>query len=99
MQAYEKLEQIENFIDNYISYVHQKLSSLGSNGASSSSITQVSIEKQMVKTFPIIETPPPGDKNFILGSSIIGNVEIDKIIPTDITVHEYRGSTTIEKLE
>ena len=65
-QAYEKLEQIENFIDDYITYVHQKLSSLGSNGASSSSITQVSIEKQMVKTFSIIEIPP-GGKNFYFG--------------------------------
>ena len=32
-------------------------------------------------------------------SSIIGKLETDKTIPTDITVHAYRGSTKIEKLE
>ena len=56
-QVYEKLEQKEKFIEHYITSVHQKLSSLGSNEASSSSTTQVSKEEQMVRTFPIIETP------------------------------------------
>ena len=39
-QAYEKSEQKEKFIEDYITSVHQKLSSLGSNGASSSCTTQ-----------------------------------------------------------
>ena len=56
-QVYEKLEQKEKFIEDYITSLHQKLSSLGSNEASSSSTTQVSKEEQMVRTFPIIETP------------------------------------------
>ena len=97
-QVYEKLEQTEKFIEDYITSVHQKLSSLGSNKASSSSTTQVSIEEQILRTFPIIENPS-GGKNINLGSSIIGNLETDKTIPTDITFHAYRGSTTIEKLE
>ena len=53
----------------------------------------------MVRTFPITETPPPEAKNIIWGSSIIGKLETDKTIQTDITDHAYRGSTTIEKLE
>ena len=60
---YEKLEQKEKFIEDYITSVNQKLSSLGSNGASSSSTTQLSIEKQMVRSFPIIEIPG-GKKQF-----------------------------------
>ena len=56
-QVYEKLEQKEKNIEDYITSVHQKLSSLGSNEASSSSTTQISKEEQMVRAFPIIETP------------------------------------------
>ena len=56
-QVYEKFEQKQKFIEDYITSIHQKLSSFGSNDASSSSTTQVSIEDQMVRTFPIIETP------------------------------------------
>ena len=97
-QVYENLEQKEKFIEDYITSVHQKLSSLGSNESSSSSTTQVSKEEQMVRTFPIIETPTEA-KNIILGSSIIGKLKTDKTIPTDTTFHAYRGSSTIEKLE
>ena len=32
-------------------------------------------------------------------SCIIGKLETDRTIPTDITVHAHRGTTTIEKLE
>ena len=64
-QVYEKLEHKEKFIEDYITSVHQKLSSLGSNEASSSSTTQVSKEEQMVRTFPIIETP--GGKKYYFG--------------------------------
>ena len=55
--VYEKLEQKENLIEEYITSAHQKLSSLGSKEASSSSTTLVSKEEQMDRTFPIIETP------------------------------------------
>ena len=51
----------------------------------------------MVRTFPIRETP--GGKKKCFGGSIIGKLETDKTIPTDITVHAYRCSTTKEKLE
>ena len=57
-QVYEKLEQKEKITEDYITSVHQKLSSLGSNEASSSSTTQISKEEQMARAFPIIETPP-----------------------------------------
>ena len=56
-QVYEKIEQKETFIEDYITSVHQKLSSLGSNETSSSSTTQLSIEDQMLRTFSIKETP------------------------------------------
>ena len=56
-QVYEKLEQKEKFIEDYITSLHQKLSSLGNNEASSGSTTQVSIEEQMARRFPIIEAP------------------------------------------
>ena len=55
-QVYEKLEQKEKFIEDYITSAHQKLSSLGSNEASSSSTTQVSKKEPIVRTFSIIET-------------------------------------------
>ena len=54
-------------------------------------------KEQIVRTFPIIETPRR-QKNINLGSSIIKKLETDKIIPTDFTVHAYRGSI-IEKLK
>ena len=46
-KIFEKLKHKEKFIEDYITSVHQKLSSLGSNGASSSSTTRVSKEEQM----------------------------------------------------
>ena len=89
--VYENLKQKEKFIEDYITSVHQKLSSLGSNEASSSSTTQVSMEEQMVGTFTIIKTPLR-QKILFLGSSSIRKLETDKTTPTDITVHAYRGS-------
>ena len=83
-QVYEKLEQKEKYIEDYITSVHQNLSSLGSNEANGKNVPN--------------NRNPPEAKNIILGSSIIGKLETDKTIPTDIIVHAYRGST-IEKLE
>ena len=93
----EKLEQKEKFLEDYITSGHQKLSSLGSNKTSSSSTTQISIEERKVRTLPKIETPRR--QKDILGNSIFRKLESDGAIRTDITVHAYRGSTTIEKLE
>ena len=70
-QVYEKLEHKEKFIEDYIDSVHQKLSCLGSNETSSSTTTQVSIEEQMVRTFPIIETP--GGKKLFRGEALSEN--------------------------
>ena len=96
-QVYEKLERKEMFIDDYITSVHQKLSRPGSNEASSSSTTQISMEEQTVRTFPIIENPRR-KKILFLGVAVskIGNRQT---IPTDITVHAYRGWTKIEKMD
>ena len=50
---------------------------------------KVSTEKQMVRTYPLIEIPPTREaKNISIGSSIIGKLN-DKIFPTDITTLQF----------
>ena len=37
--------------------------------------------------------------NIVLGSSIVAKLEIDATIPSNCSIHAYRGSTTKEKIK
>ena len=53
---------------------------------------------ELVRDFPKKELSPERE-NLVIGSSIIGKLEIDKAIPIDCAFHAYRGSTTNEKIK
>ena len=42
---------------------------------------------------------PTKTQNLVIGSSLVHNLVGDSTIPEDICVHDYRGSTTCEKIE
>ena len=54
--------------------------------------------KRIGSQIPKKELAPEFD-NLVIGSSIIGKLEIDKSIPIDSAIHAYRGSTTNEKVK
>ena len=53
---------------------------------------------ELVRDFPKKELSPECE-NLVIGSSIIGKLEIDKSIPIDCAIHAYCGSTTNEKIK
>ena len=52
---------------------------------------------ELVRDFP--QKLSPECENLVIGSSIIGKLEIVKFIPIDCAIHAYRGSTTNEKIK
>ena len=56
------------------------------------------IQKVRVRRFEPKEVPTK-TQNLFIGSSLVKNSVVDSTIPEDICVHDYRGSTTCEKVE
>ena len=53
---------------------------------------------ELVRDFRKKELSPECE-NLVIGSSVIGKVEIDKPIPIECGIQAYRGSTTNEKIK
>ena len=56
------------------------------------------IQEDRVRRFEPKEVPTE-KQNLVIGSSLVKNLVGDSTIPEDICVHDYRGSTTCEKIE
>ena len=52
----------------------------------------------MVRDVSVIELGE-GTDNLVLGSSIVRKLEEDALIPNDIGIHAYSGSTAKEKIQ
>ena len=101
VDSFKKVEEKDEIIKQYVVKTSDLLSRVGANkpmeDRSSSSIPaeQFATNVRPFQVFPVKE----GQKNMVIGSSIVRNLGRDRSKPTDIGIHAYQGSTTPEKLE
>ena len=87
-QVFNKLEQKENLIENYI----RQKNTGNQEEQPSSNMGTVS-----TRNFPVYQLKET-QKNLVIGSSLVSRLMNDHSFPDDCTIHAYRGSTTKEKI-
>ena len=87
-QVFNKLEQKENLIENYI----RQKNTGNQEEQPSSNMGTVS-----TRNFPVYQLKET-QKNLVIGSSLVSRIINDHSFPDDCTIHAYRGSTTKEKI-
>ena len=93
-QVYNKLEQKENLIRNYI----RQKNTGNQEEQPRSNMDTVSTRNFPVRTHHIEYQLKETHKNLVIGSSLVSRLNNDPSFPNDCTIHAYRGSTTKETI-
>ena len=100
-KEWEKNEAIiKNFVvsaSNFILNNGQVTSNQRNQGNTISNSPIINEKELKVRSFTPKEIPEK-TQNMVIGSSLVKNLVGDRTIPEDICIHDYRGSTTKEKI-
>ena len=104
VDLFKKVEEKDSIIKGFVISASQFLLKKQSNddpkesGKISNQYNPPIIQEVRVRRFEPKEVPTK-TQNLVIGSSMVKNLVGDSTIPEDISVHDYRGSTTCEKIE
>ena len=103
VDLFKKVEEKDSIIKEFVLSASQVLLKKQStddpkeSGKISNQYNTPIIQEVRVRHFEPTEVPTK--TQLVIGSSLVKNLVGDSTIPEDICVHDYRGSTTCEKIE
>ena len=92
--TYKKMEEKDNIIKKHVLTVSDYLTRSNPSQPTSHQTWASNNQVRSFQAFDIREKTT----NLVIGSSLMKNLMNDRSILEDVSVHAYRGSTTVEKL-